>query len=81
MNNIEKTLVKENEARLLGRRIASIRYMTDEEQKSLGWSQKAVVLILDDGSLLFPMADDEGNDAGAISGQTSAGMSFTIPVL
>jgi len=51
---------------LVGRKITSVRYMTDKEQQSFGWYKKAVVITLDDGSVMFPMSDDEGNDAGVI---------------
>lgn len=51
---------------LVGRRIAIVRYLNPEEQKALGWSSSSVLLILDDGTLLFPSTDDEGNDAGAL---------------
>lgn len=51
---------------LVGRKITSVRYMTDQEQKDFGWYKKAVVITLDDGSVMFPMSDDEGNDAGVI---------------
>jgi hypothetical protein len=51
---------------LKGRTITSVRYMTDDEMNSLGWYSKAIVIQLDDGNLIFPSADDEGNDAGAL---------------
>jgi hypothetical protein len=53
-------------AQLLGRRIAYVRYMTDAEAKALGWYSRPVVLQLDDGNLIFPSQDDEGNGAGAL---------------
>lgn len=51
---------------LLGRKIVDVRYMSQEEADDMGWSQRPVVMVLDDGNYLFPSRDDEGNDAGAI---------------
>ncbi len=65
---------------LVGRKITSVRYMTDKEQQSFGWYKKAVVITLDDGSVMFPMSDDEGNDAGVIQvfGNESKTLSQTL---
>jgi hypothetical protein len=40
--------------------------MTDKEAQSLGWRNKPVVIQLDDGNLIYPSIDPEGNDAGTI---------------
>ena len=53
--------------KLVGRRIVAVRYMTDKERRKHWWSKSAVIIKLDDGSALYPMSDDEGNDAGAIA--------------
>ena len=69
---------------LVGRTIKAARYMTDEETEEQGWSRKAVVLELDDGTTIFPSHDDEGNGPGALFGEspTSAGREFLCcPVL
>lgn len=52
--------------KLLNRRIEHVRYLTDEEAEGLGWYEKSLVIILDDGSYLFASQDDEGNGAGAL---------------
>ncbi len=52
---------------LLGRRIVSVRYMTEKERDSWGWSNRGVCILLDDETWITPMRDDEGNDAGAIA--------------
>jgi hypothetical protein len=51
---------------LLGRKIVKVRYMSDEEMQDADWHQSCVVLQLDDGTLLWPSSDDEGNGAGAL---------------
>jgi len=71
----------ENYARkhLEGRTIVDVRYLTDQEMKGMGWHNKSIVLELSDGSLLFPSSDDEGNDAGALFGQSRDNKSLTFP--
>ncbi len=51
---------------LVGRRIIGVSYLDAAEQQTLGIHYAAVKLHLDDGTLLWPMADDEGNDAGSL---------------
>ena len=51
---------------LLNRKIVGVRYLLDEEMEMLGWDQRSIVLILDDGNMIFPSSDDEGNRAGAL---------------
>ena len=65
--------------KLNGRTIVECRYLTDEEARDLYWDRKCLAIILDDGSYLFPSADDEGNDAGALF--TSWEDLPTIPVI
>lgn len=51
---------------LLHKKIVGVRYLLDEEMEMLGWDERCVVLILDDGNMIFPSCDDEGNRAGAL---------------
>ena len=64
---------------LLGRKIVDVRYMTQEEADDMGWYSRPVVFQLDDGNLIFPSADDEGNDGGALF--TNDESNPTLPVL
>tara|TARA_R110000744_G_scaffold114954_1_gene214983 strand:+ start:99 stop:377 length:279 start_codon:yes stop_codon:yes gene_type:complete len=64
---------------LVGRTITGVRYMSDEEVADCGFDSSGIVIIFDDGSYIFPMSDDEGNDAGAIA--TSNEDLPTIPVI
>lgn len=81
----KKDIVKQWEAyatkHLLGKTIKKVRYMEDVEQEALGFFRKALVLELDDGTLLFPAADDEGNDAGALFGMSGDDEQLTFPVI
>ena len=62
----EKKWLKAINKSLKGRTITEARYMTKNEAKRFNWYKRAVVLQLDDGNILFPSKDDEGNDAGAL---------------
>lgn len=70
---------KSIKAKLEGRRIVEVRYLTNEEAVDMSWSRASLVIFLDDGSNIVPMSDDEGNDAGAVS--TSWKDLPTIPVM
>ena len=66
---------------LLGKTIASVRYMTQKEASNMGWESRPVAIFFTDGSYIFPSMDDEGNDGGALFGTTKDGEDMTFPVL
>ena len=66
---------------LLGKKIVHAAYMTEEDAENCGFTSKALILTLDDGTLIFPSADDEGNDAGALFGMSAKDEHLTFPVL
>lgn len=51
---------------LVGRTIKAVSYMSEKEAEQLGWSSRPVCFELDNGMLVFPQSDDEGNDGGAL---------------
>lgn len=52
----------------VGRTIASIERMSENEAlNEFGWNKRPVIITLDNGIQLIPMADDEGNDGGVIA--------------
>lgn len=62
---------------LIGRTIKAVRPMTARELASQGWEDDphgGIVLILDDGTRLYPSRDEEGNGPGALFG--SKGTTF-----
>lgn len=50
---------------LVGKTIAAVRYMNDEEAEMFD-GEKCLVIFFKDGSYIFPSRDDEGNGAGAL---------------
>lgn len=80
MSRISDRWTQYAQEHLKGRTIKDVRYMTEEEMENLGWDRKALVMILDNGSIIYPSADDEGNDAGALFGNTTD-KELTFPVI
>ena len=64
-NIIDKTIAHATK-HLVGRTIVSVGYMTKEEVEINGWSKSGVIMGLDDGTYIYPLADDEGNNPGAL---------------
>ena len=64
---------------LVGKTIKKIEYLTEEEAREYGWNSIPLVIIFNDGSYIFPMSDDEGNNGGALA--TSSKELPTIPVM
>ena len=64
---------------LVGKTIKSVRYMTEKEVKNSMWYKAPLIIEFTDGSYIFSMADDEGNDGGAY--YTSDKKLPTIPVI
>lgn len=54
---------------LIGKKIVGTRQMTKEEVEFEGWHRGTTVFELDDGSIIYPSKDDEGNDSGALFGR------------
>jgi hypothetical protein len=71
-------------ASLVGRSITAVSWMNESEVKATGWHRSAIVIQLDDGTLLIPQMDDEGNDAGALyvqAGSKTKGIETVAPVI
>ena len=76
----ENRIVRDGK-RLIGLQITTVRYMTEEERQKLFVGFRAVVITLSDGTVLYPMADDEGNEAGVLVTQSTRGEEMRFPVL
>ena len=53
-------------AQLVGHRIKTVKYLSEEECAQMGWTRSALTIELDNGHSFWPSADNEGNDAGAL---------------
>ena len=58
---------KTAEKMLLGKKIVKVEYMPVEETDDMSWDYQPVCFLLDNGDWVYPMRDDEGNDAGALA--------------
>ena len=66
MKDSDAHWLKEAKKQLLNRKIVGVEYMTVDEMNALGWYSRPVLIILDDGNIIYPSRDDEGNDGGAL---------------
>ena len=64
---------------LVGRTIESVRYLTPSLADELDWSMRPLIIRLDNGTVIYPTSDDEGNNGGALH-TTIKGLEI-IPVL
>lgn len=53
--------------RLVGRRIVRVRYMSKQEAQLAAFDKRPIVLDLDDGTILYPMVDEDSSDGGALA--------------
>jgi hypothetical protein len=51
---------------LKGRTIVNVQWMTEENAKEIGWRNRPLLMVLDNGTIVHAQADDEGNDGGAL---------------
>jgi len=65
---------------LVGKRVVRVRYLTDKEAENMGWHDRSIAIFFDDGTIIFPSQDDEGNGPGSMFG-TLSGEDFTLPTL
>jgi hypothetical protein len=65
---------------LVGKKIVNVRYMSTSEAEHMGWYSRSLVIQFDDGTIIYPSKDDEGNDAGALFGKKNK-TEMTFPVL
>ena len=52
---------------VVGQKITEARWLTKEEAEECGWTYQPIQITLENGVILVPMSDDEGNEAGAMA--------------
>jgi len=62
----EERWTKHAEEWLVGRKIVKVQYMTDKNAEESMWYRRPIILVLDDGTIVCPQSDDEGNNGGAL---------------
>ena len=63
---MERTWTDAASKLLKGKKITEVRYLSKKEARDLGWNRRSIVLQLNDGTVIYPSRDDEGNDGGAL---------------
>tara|TARA_Y100001938_G_scaffold149911_1_gene238681 strand:+ start:2485 stop:2745 length:261 start_codon:yes stop_codon:yes gene_type:complete len=64
---------------LIGKKIVKVEYLPQDMLKDFMWHKRPITIHLEDGSIITPQMDDEGNDGGAML--TSFEELGTIPVI
>tara|TARA_R100001129_G_C5299399_1_gene242104 strand:+ start:622 stop:879 length:258 start_codon:yes stop_codon:yes gene_type:complete len=67
MANLTEKWTKYAEKRLLNRKIVKVEYMTSDECNEYMWYKRPITFILDNGTRVIAMQDDEGNDGGVLT--------------
>jgi hypothetical protein len=69
-------------AGLVGRVVKAVRPMTEAELGAEGWEARRggapAVIEFEDGTIVYPSRDDEGNGPGALFGVDGRGRSFQL---
>lgn len=66
---------------IIGKTIKEVRPMTNAEAEAEGWEDwhdRAIVVVLDDGTKVYASRDTEGNGPGAFFGQAPNGQQFML---
>tara|TARA_R110002012_G_C11210137_1_gene561106 strand:- start:107 stop:367 length:261 start_codon:yes stop_codon:yes gene_type:complete len=64
---------------LVGKKIVKVEYLPKKQLEEFMWHKRPITIHLDDGSIIAPQMDDEGNDGGAML--TTFDELGTIPVI
>jgi hypothetical protein len=66
MTHTVEGYVNAHYGQLVGKRVAQVRLMADEDKQDFGWEPRdvAVEIIMSDGTVIIPSQDPEGNGAG-----------------
>ena len=75
MSNWQEQAVK----LLKGRTIIKVQWMTKENAEQFDWHSRPLLMVLDNGTIMYAQTDDEGNDGGALYIDTGK-EGLTLPV-
>jgi len=51
---------------IVGQKIIEFRRMTPNEIEASGWDNGTDIIVLEDGTVIYPSRDDEGNGPGVL---------------
>ena len=71
---------KEAQKCLVGKTIKHVQWMTNANAKEIGWSNRPLLIVFDDDSIMFAQSDDEGNDGGALYVDKGKDEQYIFPV-
>jgi hypothetical protein len=78
-------MTKKKVAYPVGLKVVEVRMMTKLELDAEGWENYGggypVAIIFEDGSMIYPSSDPEGNDVGCIFGMTKDGVGLIVEPL
>lgn len=66
---------------LVGQKLVMIRPMAQTEKNAEGWeagTERSVILVFEDGTVLFASRDEEGNGPGVLVGYDPNGDGFIL---
>jgi|15BtaG_2_1085339.scaffolds.fasta_scaffold00048_62 hypothetical protein len=66
---------------LVGRTITNAFMMSQDDCDAMDWGSSGLMLELDNGTVIYPVRDDEGNGPGTLRGVTKDGEQLVFPVV
>jgi len=66
--------------KLIGRTIVGLTEFSKTELRQRGWDRSPVIIVLDDGTKLIPMMDEEGNGPGELIAYTISRAEYLLDV-
>lgn len=63
---------------IIGRTIVAINAMSQARTDELSWSNRPVMLVLDNGTNIYATSDEEGNDGGCLNYITIKGKEYSL---
>ena len=64
---------------LIGKKIVKVEYLPEEYMEDFMWKKRPITIHLEDGTIITPQSDNQGNDGGTIL--TSIEEIGTIPTI
>lgn len=67
MTHTSKAFLKDIRQLLVGKTITKITLMTlKQSEDEMAWYSRPILIHLNDGTIIYPTVDSEGNDAGCL---------------